>query len=127
VGFASWVRSASTLLTSPASQALTSSSTTIAREKRNDDMAGVTLSQLVIARYLAAGEYGALLEDAVAFHQERCEVLLDAVDKHLAGLATSTRPGGGAHCGSSSPTASTSGTCTRRRAARASRSCLAPR
>jgi DNA-binding transcriptional MocR family regulator len=69
----------------------------IAREKRNDDMAGVTLSQLVIARYLAAGEYEALLESAIEFHRERCEVLLGAVDKHLAGLATSTRPRGGAH------------------------------
>lgn len=69
----------------------------IAREKRNDDMAGATLSQLVIARYLAAGEYDALLERAIAFHRERCEVLLGAVDKHLDGLATSSRPRGGAH------------------------------
>jgi DNA-binding transcriptional MocR family regulator len=69
----------------------------ILREKRNDDMAGVTLAQLVIARYLAGGEYGALVEGAIRFHQERCEALLGAVDKHLRGLATSTRPRGGAH------------------------------
>jgi DNA-binding transcriptional MocR family regulator len=69
----------------------------IAREKRNDDMAGVTLSQLVMARYLAAGEYEAQLEGAIAFHRERCEALLGAVDKHLAGLVTSSQPLGGAH------------------------------
>jgi 2-aminoadipate transaminase len=69
----------------------------ITREKRNDDMAGATLSQLMIARYLAAGEYDEHLEGAIAFHRERCEALLGAVDKHLEGLATCTRPSGGAH------------------------------
>jgi 2-aminoadipate transaminase len=69
----------------------------IAREKRNDDMAGPTLNQLVIARYLAAGEYPALLEQAISFHRERCDALLVAVDSHLAGVATPTRPRGGAH------------------------------
>jgi 2-aminoadipate transaminase len=34
---------------------------------------------------------------AIAFHRERCEALLTAIDKHLAGLATPTRPRGGAH------------------------------
>jgi DNA-binding transcriptional MocR family regulator len=60
-------------------------------------MAGVTLAQLVIARYLEAGEYATLLEHAVEFHRERCEALLDAVGKHLDGLAVATRPRGGAH------------------------------
>jgi 2-aminoadipate transaminase len=69
----------------------------IAREKRNDDMAGVTLAQLVIARYLEAGDYATLLEYAVKFHRERCEALLAAVGKHLDGLAIATRPRGGAH------------------------------
>jgi 2-aminoadipate transaminase len=33
----------------------------------------------------------------VRFHRERCEALLGAIDKHLGGLATTTRPLGGAH------------------------------
>jgi DNA-binding transcriptional MocR family regulator len=69
----------------------------ISREKRNDDMAGNALSQLIMARFLAEGGYEESLGQAVAFHRERCEALLAAIDKHLTGLATAVRPLGGAH------------------------------
>jgi DNA-binding transcriptional MocR family regulator len=69
----------------------------IAREKQNDDMAGVTLTQLVVARYLASGEYEALIERAIEFHRERCDTLIAGLEKHVGDMATWTRPRGGAH------------------------------
>jgi 2-aminoadipate transaminase len=69
----------------------------ISREKRNDDMASNALSQLIMARFLAEGGYEESLEATVRFHREGCEALLAAIDKHLRGVATTTRPRGGAH------------------------------
>ena len=71
----------------------------IAREKHNDDMTGPTLPQLVAARVLADREgHRAQIEAATSFHRERSEVLLDAIDRELSGLAAPVhRPLGGGH------------------------------
>jgi 2-aminoadipate transaminase len=66
-------------------------------EKRADDMHTATLTQLALARFLAAGEYPAHLERARAFYRERRDALLEAATKHLGGLATMHKPGGGGH------------------------------
>ena len=69
----------------------------IVREKRNDDMASGTLTQLIGARFLAEGSYEEHLPGAIEFHRERRDALLAALDEHLEGLATWERPLGGAH------------------------------
>ncbi len=66
-------------------------------EKRADDMHSATLSQLAVAGFLADGAYPAHISDAREFYRERRDVLLEAVGKHLKGMATceSDRPQGG--------------------------------
>lgn len=66
-------------------------------EKRADDMHSATLTQLAIADFLASGAYPAHIERARAFYRERRDALMDAVDRHLRGLATATtdEPNGG--------------------------------
>jgi len=69
----------------------------IAREKRRDDIHCVTLTQLVIARFLAQGGYEAHLERAIPFHAERRDALVDAVERELGAVASFVRPLGGGH------------------------------
>lgn len=69
----------------------------ILREKRGDDIHCVTLTQLAIARFLAAGAYEEHLGRAVPFHAERRDVLLDAIERELGTIASFTRPLGGGH------------------------------
>ncbi len=66
-------------------------------EKRADDMHSATLSQLAVAGFLADGAYPDHIEYARDFYRERRDVLLEAVGKHLKGMATceSERPQGG--------------------------------
>lgn len=66
-------------------------------EKRADDMHSATLTQLALARFLAAGEYPDHLERARAFYRERRDALTDAAKRHLSGLATILTPTGGGH------------------------------
>lgn len=66
-------------------------------EKRTDDMHSATLTQLALARFLAAGEYQGHIERARAFYLERRDALLEASTKHLGGLATIEEPDGGGH------------------------------
>jgi 2-aminoadipate transaminase len=66
-------------------------------EKRTDDMHTATLTQLALARFLAAGEYQAHLELARTFYRERRDALVEAAGEHLGGLATMRAPGGGGH------------------------------
>jgi DNA-binding transcriptional MocR family regulator len=66
-------------------------------EKRADDMHSATLTQLALARFLAAGEYPGHLERARTFYLERRDALLEATRKHLRGLATVQEPDGGGH------------------------------
>jgi len=66
-------------------------------EKRTDDMHTATLTQLALAHFLEAGEYEDHVERARAFYLERRDALLEAVEKHLGGLAVVERPAGGGH------------------------------
>jgi DNA-binding transcriptional MocR family regulator len=66
-------------------------------EKRADDMHTATLTQLALARFLAAGEYAGHLERARAFYRERRDALVEAATNHLSGLATVPTPAGGGH------------------------------
>jgi 2-aminoadipate transaminase len=65
--------------------------------KRTDDMHTATLTQLALARFLAAGEYPDHLERARAFYLERRDALLEAVTRHLGGLVSVREPTGGGH------------------------------
>lgn len=56
-------------------------------EKRADDMHSATLTQLAVAGFLAAGEYPAHIERARAFYRERRDALVEAIGKHLGGVA----------------------------------------
>ncbi len=67
------------------------------RAKRVDDMHSATLTQLALAHFLADGGYPEHLERARAFYRERRDALVAAVSKHLGGLVTVERPGGGGH------------------------------
>jgi DNA-binding transcriptional MocR family regulator len=67
------------------------------RVKRTDDMHSATLTQLALARFLEAGEYPGHLERARAFYRERRDALVEAVSRHLGGLATTQKPTGGGH------------------------------
>ena len=60
----------------------------ILREKRADDMHSATLTQLAVAGFLEAGEYPGHIERARAFYRERRDVLIEATQKHLRGIAT---------------------------------------
>jgi DNA-binding transcriptional MocR family regulator len=66
-------------------------------EKRTDDIHSATLTQLAMARFLADGEYPGHLERARAFYRERRDALVEAVTRHLSGLATVPTPTGGGH------------------------------
>jgi 2-aminoadipate transaminase len=67
------------------------------RAKRTDDMHSATLTQLAMARFLAAGGYQEHLERARAFYRERRDALYEGVTRHLGGLVAVERPGGGGH------------------------------
>ncbi len=60
----------------------------ILREKRADDLHSATLTQLAVASFLEAGEYPGHIEHARSFYRERRDVLLEAAQKHLKGMAT---------------------------------------
>jgi 2-aminoadipate transaminase len=78
-------------------------------EKRSDDMHTATLTQLALARFLAAGEYEEHIERARAFYLERRDALLEAAQEHLGGLVTMHEPGGGGHLWLTLPTGTDEG------------------
>ena len=70
----------------------------IARQKRLDDTHSVTLTQLVGARFLAAGDHERhLAERAIPFYRERRDALLAALDSELSTVASWVHPLGGGH------------------------------
>jgi 2-aminoadipate transaminase len=69
----------------------------IAREKRNDDMHSPTLTQLIGARFIAAGDYERHLERAIGFYRERRDALFAAIERELEPLGSVIRPLGGGH------------------------------
>ena len=69
----------------------------IAREKRRDDIDCVTLTQLMITRFLAAGSYEEHMGRAIPFHEERRDALIDALKRELGAVASFPHPLGGGH------------------------------
>ena len=69
----------------------------VAREKRGDDIHSTTPSQMIAARFLAAGEYEPHLKRSVAVYEQRCDVLLEAVHRELGPIVSGERPLGGHH------------------------------
>jgi DNA-binding transcriptional MocR family regulator len=69
----------------------------ILAEKQRDDLHSTTLPQLAVAAFLAEGRYQPQLERAREFHRERRDALLDALARHLGGLASFVEPTSGAH------------------------------
>jgi 2-aminoadipate transaminase len=69
----------------------------IVAEKRRDDAHGTTLTQQVTAHFLATGLYPEQLAFACSRYRERRDVLVDALEAELGGLAHFARPGGGGH------------------------------
>jgi DNA-binding transcriptional MocR family regulator len=69
----------------------------IVTEKRRDDAHGTTLTQLVTAGFLSEGLYPGQLALARSRYRERRDVLLEALETELGGLAHFARPDGGGH------------------------------
>jgi DNA-binding transcriptional MocR family regulator len=69
----------------------------IVAEKRGDVLNTPKLTELIVARFLAEGGFSEQIERATEFFRERYEVLSEAVDDRLSGIATVTRPLGGGH------------------------------
>lgn len=70
----------------------------IVAAKRDDDMHTSTLTQLALAEFLEAGDYGPQIERARGFYRERRDALCDAVEAELSDLLMPwTRPAGGGH------------------------------
>jgi DNA-binding transcriptional MocR family regulator len=57
-------------------------------EKRADDMHSATMPQLALAGFLADGEYPGHIEHAREFYRVRRDALMEAVERHLKGIAT---------------------------------------
>jgi DNA-binding transcriptional MocR family regulator len=69
----------------------------IATEKRTDDGHSPTLTQQIVARYLAQGHYEPHLEAARDAHRARRDAMVAAVERHMDDLVIATRPTGGAN------------------------------
>jgi len=69
----------------------------IVAAKRSAELNTPQLTELALARFLAEGGHAEQLETAIPFYRERCEVLLEAVEGQLAGVARVQRPLGGGH------------------------------
>src|SRR5437763_3242438 len=69
----------------------------LAMLKLNSDFHTNTLSQHITARFLAAGLYERHLEASNPFYQERRDLMMEALERHLAGEYRAERPNGGHH------------------------------
>jgi DNA-binding transcriptional MocR family regulator len=69
----------------------------IITEKRRDDAHGTTLTQHITAGFLTKGLYPGQLTLARSRYRERRDVLLEALEAELGGLAHFARPDGGGH------------------------------
>src|SRR5436190_1856257 len=63
----------------------------------NSDFHTNTLSQHITARFLAAGLYEKHLASSNPFYQERRDLMMEALERHLAGEYRAERPNGGHH------------------------------
>src|SRR3954462_7818126 len=69
----------------------------LAMLKLNSDFHTNTLSQYITARFLAAGLYEKHLAKSNPFYRERRDLMMEALEKHLAGEYRAERPRGGHH------------------------------
>src|SRR5438874_1274851 len=69
----------------------------LAMLKLNSDFHTNTLSQHITARFLAAGLYEKHLEASNPFYKERRDLMMEALERHLAGEYRAERPNGGHH------------------------------
>jgi DNA-binding transcriptional MocR family regulator len=69
----------------------------LAMLKLATDFHSNTLSQHITSRFLAAGGYESHLERSLPFYKERRDLLMDALERHLAGEYRAERPHGGHH------------------------------
>jgi DNA-binding transcriptional MocR family regulator len=69
----------------------------LAMLKLNSDFHTNTLSQHITARFLAAGLYEKHLAASNPFYRERRDLMMEALEKHLAGEYRAERPNGGHH------------------------------
>jgi DNA-binding transcriptional MocR family regulator len=65
--------------------------------KRGSDFHTSSLIQHLAARYLAGGCYDEMLQRTIPVYRERRDVLLESIDRRLAGEATHSHPLGGHH------------------------------
>jgi len=65
--------------------------------KRSDDIHSPTLTQLAVARFLASGAYPDQAERARRFYERGLDALREAIDRHLAPIASYPPPLGGGH------------------------------
>jgi DNA-binding transcriptional MocR family regulator len=69
----------------------------LAMLKLNSDFHTNTLSQHITARFLSAGGYERHLEASNPFYRERRDLLMEAMERHLAGEYRAEVPNGGHH------------------------------
>src|SRR4051812_11002243 len=69
----------------------------LAMLKLNSDFHTNTLSQHITARFLAAGLYEKHLASSNPFYRERRDLMMEALERHLAGEYRAERPNGGHH------------------------------
>ena len=69
----------------------------IVAAKRGADIHSPTLTQLIVARYLASGAHAAQAERARRFYRAGRDVLCEAIDEHLGPIASHVHPLGGGH------------------------------
>jgi DNA-binding transcriptional MocR family regulator len=69
----------------------------LANLKLETDFHSNTLSQHITARFLAAGGYERHLEKTLPFYEERRDLLMEALERHLPGEYRAERPNGGHH------------------------------
>src|SRR5215210_2105334 len=69
----------------------------LATLKLETDFHSNTLSQHLTARFLAAGGYERHMEKTMPFYEERRDLLMEALERHLPGEYRAERPHGGHH------------------------------
>lgn len=69
----------------------------IIAEKRNDDIQSPTLTQLIVARYLASGAYPGQAERAREHYRRGLEATTEALEREFGALAQWVEPLGGGH------------------------------
>ena len=69
----------------------------LAELKLDTDFHTASLTQHISARYLASGGYDRQIEVTRPFYRERCDALLESLERHLPGEYRVQRPRGGHH------------------------------